>query len=184
MNIAAIDLSLSSPGIAVAVKNNDLLKKPILYHNSMQTKKLNGPERWHCILKFIMSILEEYNVREVYIEGYAYGLHSASSQVLAEMNGILRWELFKKSIHWCLVAPMIIKKHISGKGNADKEHVLECVKRLGYKPSNHDEADAIALALYALENDLNKEKIYWNGLQKPKLKKPKKIKKPACEVIA
>ena len=38
-----------------------------------------------------------------------------------------------------------IKKHITGRGNADKAAVIAGVGRLGYKPNDDNEADALAL---------------------------------------
>jgi len=38
-----------------------------------------------------------------------------------------------------------IKKHVTGKGNASKEKVIEAVKALGHDPQDDNEADALAL---------------------------------------
>ena len=38
-----------------------------------------------------------------------------------------------------------IKRHIAGKGNADKQAVIEAVKALGFSPIDDNEADALAL---------------------------------------
>lgn len=43
-----------------------------------------------------------------------------------------------------------IKKFITGKGNAGKEEVIAAVKSLGYKPKDDNEADAMALLIYKL----------------------------------
>ena len=43
-----------------------------------------------------------------------------------------------------------IKKHITGKGNANKEQVITAVKELGHNPRDDDEADAISI-LYLAE---------------------------------
>lgn len=42
-----------------------------------------------------------------------------------------------------------IKKYITGNGNSKKEAVVQAVKKLGYKPQDDNEADAIALYLLA-----------------------------------
>lgn len=42
-----------------------------------------------------------------------------------------------------------IKKHATGKGNAGKEDVIAAVKRQGFEPCDDNEADALALLLYA-----------------------------------
>jgi hypothetical protein len=41
-----------------------------------------------------------------------------------------------------------IKKHVTGRGNASKEQMVEAVRRLGYLPVDDNEADAIALLLF------------------------------------
>lgn len=43
-----------------------------------------------------------------------------------------------------------IKKHLTGKGNADKAAMIAAVRAKGYTPKDDNEADAIALLLYML----------------------------------
>jgi hypothetical protein len=43
-----------------------------------------------------------------------------------------------------------IKRHIAGKGNADKQAVIEAVRRLGFAPADDNEADALALLHWAI----------------------------------
>ena len=45
-----------------------------------------------------------------------------------------------------------IKRHIAGKGNVDKAAVIAAVKALGFDPQDDNEADALALLLWALEH--------------------------------
>lgn len=47
-----------------------------------------------------------------------------------------------------------IKRHITGKGNASKEEVIRSVVERGYSPMNDNEADAIALLLYAVHEKI------------------------------
>jgi len=42
-----------------------------------------------------------------------------------------------------------IKKFITGRGNADKQAVMEAVRERGFNPADDNEADAIALLLWA-----------------------------------
>jgi Holliday junction resolvasome RuvABC endonuclease subunit len=44
-----------------------------------------------------------------------------------------------------------IKRFITGKGNADKDAVIEAVRKRCYTPEDDNEADAIAILLWALE---------------------------------
>ncbi len=48
-----------------------------------------------------------------------------------------------------------IKRHITGKGNANKAAMIEAVRNLGYDPVDDNEADAIALLHWAIDNRLD-----------------------------
>ena len=47
-----------------------------------------------------------------------------------------------------------IKRHIAGKGNADKQAVIDAVRRLGFAPADDNEADALALLHWAIAQGL------------------------------
>ncbi len=44
-----------------------------------------------------------------------------------------------------------IKRHVTGKGNADKALVIEAVRARGFDPEDDNEADALAILLWAIE---------------------------------
>jgi hypothetical protein len=44
-----------------------------------------------------------------------------------------------------------IKRHATGKGNADKHAVIEALRARGFMPADDNEADAIAILLWAIE---------------------------------
>ncbi|MBM3558156.1 MAG: hypothetical protein FJX47_21660 [Alphaproteobacteria bacterium] len=46
-----------------------------------------------------------------------------------------------------------IKRHVTGKGNADKTAVMAAIRARGYAPADDNEADALALLLWALETN-------------------------------
>jgi len=46
-----------------------------------------------------------------------------------------------------------IKRFIAGKGNADKAAVIAAVRGRGFQPADDNEADAIAILLWAIETD-------------------------------
>jgi Holliday junction resolvasome RuvABC endonuclease subunit len=45
-----------------------------------------------------------------------------------------------------------IKRHVTGRGNADKAAVIAAVRVLGFDPADDNEADALALLDWALKN--------------------------------
>jgi hypothetical protein len=46
-----------------------------------------------------------------------------------------------------------IKRFIAGKGNADKQAVIAAIRDRGFKPADDNEADALAILLWAIETD-------------------------------
>ncbi len=44
-----------------------------------------------------------------------------------------------------------IKRHLTGKGNADKQAVIAAVRARGFSPADDNAADAIAILLWAIE---------------------------------
>jgi len=48
-----------------------------------------------------------------------------------------------------------IKRHVTGKGNASKQAVIEAVRTLGHDPVDDNEADALALLHWALANRID-----------------------------
>ncbi|NJO53962.1 MAG: crossover junction endodeoxyribonuclease RuvC [Bacteroidales bacterium] len=46
-----------------------------------------------------------------------------------------------------------IKRHATGKGNADKAAVLTAIRARGFSPADDNEADAIAILLWAIETN-------------------------------
>ena len=44
-----------------------------------------------------------------------------------------------------------IKRHVTGRGNADKAAVMAAIRARGYRPADDNEADAIAILLWAIE---------------------------------
>ena len=47
--------------------------------------------------------------------------------------------------------PPFPKKYACGKGNADKQAVIAAVRDRGFMPADDNEADAIAILLWAIE---------------------------------
>jgi Holliday junction resolvasome RuvABC endonuclease subunit len=46
-----------------------------------------------------------------------------------------------------------IKRFATGKGNADKSEVIAALRARGFEPADDNEADAIAILLWALETN-------------------------------
>jgi len=46
-----------------------------------------------------------------------------------------------------------IKRHVAAKGNADKKAVVTAIRARGFSPIDDNEADALAILLWAIETD-------------------------------
>jgi Holliday junction resolvasome RuvABC endonuclease subunit len=66
------------------------------------------------------------------------------------MGQLEAWAEHKK-IPYAGVPVGTIKKHVTGKGNVSKEEVIRAVMDRGYTPMDDNEADALALLLWAIE---------------------------------
>jgi crossover junction endodeoxyribonuclease RuvC len=76
--------------------------------------------------------------------GHAYGGYLAHLTAWAEAN----------RIPYQGVPVGTIKRHVTGKGNADKAAVIEAARRLGFSPADDNEADALALLHWAISQRL------------------------------
>jgi Holliday junction resolvasome RuvABC endonuclease subunit len=73
---------------------------------------------------------------------HAYGGFLAHLTAWAEAN----------KIPYAGVPVATIKRHATGKGNADKDAVIAAVRALGFDPRDDNEADALTLLDWALEH--------------------------------
>ncbi len=44
-----------------------------------------------------------------------------------------------------------IRRHVTGKGNAPQQAMIDAARACGFSPADNNEADAIAILLWALE---------------------------------
>ena len=71
----------------------------------------------------------------------------SAKSALAELNGIIKFWLWRRGIPYVLVAPTTLKKFIMGKGKGEKSLIVrEVFKAYGVDAATDDEADACVLA--------------------------------------
>lgn len=136
--ILALDASLTSTGWALEGLCGTL------------KTKLRGTERLVWIRDQVLDLARDVDL--VVIEGYAYARANQAHQ-MGELGGVLRVALHEAGIPLAIVSPNSRAKYATGTGNAKKEHVLvEAVRRLDYRGSSNDEADALWLWYMALDH--------------------------------
>ena len=82
------------------------------------------------------------------------GMHKSSIMVASEMVGVLKDLCIELNIDLACYSASEIKKFATGKGNANKEAMIEAATKLGYNPQDDNEADAIHLYLLT-QKELN-----------------------------
>ena len=133
--ILALDLSLTATGYC---KDDDMgvIKTP--------ANKLRGWERIDDIVSRIGDLTLGVDV--AVIEGYSYASKGRSIFQIAELGGIVRWELYSRRLPYVDVAPSCLKRYATGKGNANKDAMIAAaIHRFGFQGSDNNEADAFLL---------------------------------------
>lgn len=135
MKILALDMSLTSTGVAY-----------IDGTRRVETWKVpgKGMTRLARLRDLVLSSADAADL--VVLEGYSYASRGRAVVSIGELGGVIRLALHTFGHPYVELAPSVVKKLATGKGNAGKELVLvEAVKRLGYGGSSTDEADALWL---------------------------------------
>jgi crossover junction endodeoxyribonuclease RuvC len=133
VKIAALDLSLTSTGVALTDGDVCTLKA-----KRVGMERLDWLEReiWFCVADADIVILE----------GYSFGSTGRAVFQIGELGGVIRFKLWREGIPFVEVPPTVLKKLATGKGNASKDEVFAAaIRRLNYQGNSNDEADAMWL---------------------------------------
>lgn len=145
MRHIGLDLSLTQTGYCIHDPHTGE------YTTGVIKSRLKGTQRLHELQTKLRKLLSVRSPAVVSIEGYAMGIGRGGKTFdLGEWGGIARLEVYQRAPETvCLVCPPTnLKQFTAGKGNADKEAVMQGVLRLtGVQTFNDNIADAIGLAL-------------------------------------
>lgn len=137
--VLALDLSLTSTGVAHGGGTSRI------------TPKCRGVERLAEIRDAVKDLTLSISPDVVAIEGYAYARANQAHQ-MGELGGVIRLLLYDMGIKYREVPPASLKKWATGRGNADKETMLEtAIRKHGFQGHGNDEADAWLLMLMVLD---------------------------------
>lgn len=137
MRVVALDLSLAATGVADSERPLEpwVLSPP------------RGQDRGMARLMWFV-VETELVTRDadlVVLEGYAFARPN-QAHYLGELGGVVRLGLYSRGRTYVDVQPASLKTIATGKGNAKKEAILaEAIRRLGYRGSDHNCADAMWL---------------------------------------
>jgi Holliday junction resolvasome RuvABC endonuclease subunit len=181
-----IDYSLTSPCVCVSRDKtfsnsffyflNDRKTVQGKFHNILgeqHEEYMTDQERYENIASWVLTILAGFEKEKVtiLIEDYSFGSKGRVFN-LAENCGLLKYMLYKQDYKFFTVAPTVIKKFATGKGNATKEKMYEAfvkdtfvelhsiispTTKLG-SPTT-DIVDAWYIARYMIDKQTQHEKI-------------------------
>lgn len=99
------------------------------------------------IVRFKSKVRELIRLEEINLVSYerAAGMHKSSIIVQSEMIGVLKDLCHELGIELAAYSAAQIKKDATGKGNANKEAMIQAAIKLGFTPADDNEADAIHL---------------------------------------
>lgn len=155
LRVLGIDPSLTSSGWACRVDGE-------IARGVIDTGKLRGPRRLDYAANQLEKLLDRFQPDLIAYEDYAMGGSPATGRVfdIGELGGVFKRMLWVRGIDVLLVPPTVLKKALSGKGNAGwargkkastkdkKQPIVDGLfTNFGISVQQYDEADAIGLML-------------------------------------
>ncbi len=141
-----IDASLTSTGYAYTNVRGEV------HTGRFLPKKMNGSERLLFMEDTFRELLNQSSLNQgglptlIAYEDYAMGTRGGRVFSIGELGGVLKLFAYRRGIDILLVPPASLKIFMTGKGNADKEAVMQAIAdTYGYNITQNDEADAFAL---------------------------------------
>ena len=141
--LLTLDLSLNEPGYCIETPHgvDSGFWKPPKGYSPYAKIEYN--------LQVILKLCKEFKIKLVGIESASFRSKSASTNILAEQQGVIKYELKKLGIDITEIPITRIKKYITGKGNAKKIDVINALRENhNILKTNDNECDAIAAYLY------------------------------------
>lgn len=145
--VVGIDQSAQHTGICV-LNEEKVPKKTLLVS---PPRHLKEEKRLAYIRDAVVACLAPFDLHTVTMEDYSF--NSVNKKfLLGEIGSIIKIAAHDKNAVLFKVAPKQLKKFVTGRGDADKSKVMECLdKQWNLKFTDDNLADAAGLALIAHE---------------------------------
>lgn len=148
MRVLALDLSINKPGYAIADTD---LNQVITFGHLKNNSSEGIYSRIDKNLQFFLALILKHQIKAVWLELPAYSRRQKSHDMLTSQQGVFKYALHKRNIPVFGISISDIKKHVTGKGTATKEEMVEAIRAKGYQVNTDDEADAIGVYLTGYE---------------------------------
>ena len=152
MTLLALDLG-TSLGFAIFKDG-----KFISGTKKLGTYKEKFGERFHEFRTWLLNIIAKHNIEAVYFERVFGHKGVEAAHCYGGFLYMLASVCFQQNISCTGLTVQAIKKFMTGKSNATKDEMIAAAKQKGFNPATNDEADAIAIILLAIEDQINRDK--------------------------
>ncbi len=158
-----VGIDQSYSGFAITLLNNGG------FLTTVYKSELRGVDRLYDIQDHMYSSLQTMTIKDVAIEGYAFG--SQMANMLGELGGVVKLTLHTLGHYPLIIPPTVLKKYVTGKGQgiSKSQIMLHVYKKWGVEFSDDNAADSFALAhLVSAKASLAYEKDIYQKVQDPK----------------
>jgi Holliday junction resolvasome RuvABC endonuclease subunit len=158
-----LDISLNSTGYAVIDDKLNLFEFGCIEYQALTEKKkdLIYHEKTNLQLEAIRNIFNRNEIDEIFIERFSFGSFGSSNavSVIAEVTGCIKLLLYNLSKPYTTIAPLSVKKHITGSGKSKKEDLYHSLILMYPQISGcrFDVSDALAVAISGYERGVKNE---------------------------
>lgn len=159
LRIVALDLSLRATGLAATHDSTGeprLSCRTVVTHKSPDSPTIIDHPRLHKVFEAVVGAVRcSPDLVVIEWQPQVDG-HGDVSLRIAELHGLTKHWLYSQKIPYVDVRPQELKTYATGNANADKDRVRQDVigrysKRANVNIFTHDEADAMALLMSALD---------------------------------
>lgn len=120
---------------------------------SFHTSRFSGGGmRFLCFRHFLDSLKQKADIQAVYFEEVRRHLGVDAAHIYGGFLAHLTAWCEDHEVPYQGVGVGTIKRHATGKGNASKEEIITAIKAKGFNPVDDNEADSLALLLWAQDN--------------------------------
>jgi len=141
--IVSIDYSMSCPAVTVHIGNKWSFKN-CKFNYITQVKKfeiktetinsilykdwVSDEERYDYLSEWVIEIITKASPDLICMEGYSFASHGRGNSI-GELTGLLKHKIWDLGYSLHLVPPTVIKKFAVGKGNAQKDILINEFKK-------------------------------------------------------
>jgi len=142
-----LDLSCTATGIVVLTQTGQVSHAETVGSGLKRDAPVRDKvERLWTIAARIVAAFDTYGVKDVAIEGYAWGAKGAQND-LAELHGVVKSQLWRgRKCEPQIVQCSAARKTVLGAGRIDKKDIVRLVQARGVTVGDHNQADAWVVA--------------------------------------